>query len=351
MGRGFYTIGPCGEELLGFVGLNLQKYDLTSLHYRHLATSIVRQLDDKIVESIALDRARGFTCSTLDPVTGGKHCSIGGNSNLEFLVTSTLASQAPAALGRALAIPLSNFLLGKESKFNSNAVSFVSLGDGSINNAHFLSALNLAKYSEFNKIKCPLVFAISDNKICISLKGTGYVDSFVDNLQGMYTQRADGTNFIDIYMKSKNVIEYSRKLKRPAVLLISNLPRRFGHAATDRQFAYYSPEEIQRQVDQDPLSDAFSLLVQAGVYTEDEFQAIFNYNKSMIEKAFDQADKEPKHNSRNELIQSNSAPLASSSVPLSSSPLVRYFASGISFFFLVVTLLSSICREAFWTHD
>lgn len=310
------------------MSLNIQKQDLTALHYRHLATSINRQLNDqKTIEAIALDRARGFTVSHLDPVTAGRHCSIGGNPSLEYLVTSTLASQAPAAVGRALAIPLSNYLMGKESKFAPNAVSLVSLGDGSINNAHFLSAFNLAKYSEHNKIKCPMVFVISDNKICISLRGSGYVDTFYNQLQGMHKVNADGQDFLDIYLKSREVIEYARKLKRPALLLISNLPRRFGHAATDRQFAYFTPEEIQAQIDQDPLSDTYSLLLKLGLYSEDEFKSLFSTYQQIIENSFNTADAEPKNLSRQVLIDSNSAPLIT--LPSETQgPQIRYFPSG-----------------------
>jgi TPP-dependent pyruvate/acetoin dehydrogenase alpha subunit len=38
------------------------------------------------------------------------------------------------------------------------------------------------------------------------------------------------------------------------VLLFENLPRRFGHAATDRQAAYMTAEEITSSADNDPLS-------------------------------------------------------------------------------------------------
>jgi TPP-dependent pyruvate/acetoin dehydrogenase alpha subunit len=38
------------------------------------------------------------------------------------------------------------------------------------------------------------------------------------------------------------------------VLLLENLPRRFGHAATDRQSAYMTEAEIQRSADRDPLA-------------------------------------------------------------------------------------------------
>ena len=41
---GFYTIGPCGEELLSAVGANIRPTDPLALHYRHVAVSIARQL-------------------------------------------------------------------------------------------------------------------------------------------------------------------------------------------------------------------------------------------------------------------------------------------------------------------
>lgn len=70
-------------------------------------------------------------------------------------MTSTLSSQAPPAVGRALAIPLLKALGLKtpDAHFPSDAVSYVSVGDGSVNNGHFLAAINLAGYAEHRKIK------------------------------------------------------------------------------------------------------------------------------------------------------------------------------------------------------
>jgi hypothetical protein len=159
VGQGFYTIGPCGEELLSTVGLLLKATDPTALHYRHVGTSIMRQLlSGKSIEDILLDRARGYACSTQDPVTGGRHCAIGGSS-YDFLVTSTLASQCTPAVGRAQAIPLVH-MLKVPSPFPKDSVSYVSLGDGSTNNGHFLSALNLAEYSTYHKIKVRQICAL-----------------------------------------------------------------------------------------------------------------------------------------------------------------------------------------------
>ena len=136
-GEGFYTIGPCGEECLGAAGLALEADDGSALHYRHLATQLARQLDTgEDLDEALLARARGYCVSASDPVTGGAHCALGGGPH-DYIVTSTLASQAPAAVGRALA-----------GSFGASSprrrIQYVSVGDGSVNNAHFLAAASRA---------------------------------------------------------------------------------------------------------------------------------------------------------------------------------------------------------------
>lgn len=79
LGEGFYTIGSCGEELLASIGLLLRPDDPMALHYRHVAAQIARQLkSQRALDDVLLDRARGYVVSSLDPVTGGAHCAIGG---------------------------------------------------------------------------------------------------------------------------------------------------------------------------------------------------------------------------------------------------------------------------------
>lgn len=137
--------------------------------------------------------------SLLDPISNGGHCLIGGGQ-YDFLVTSTLASQSSPAVGRAMGASLgaifydrtmldlwsfihvmiillhviSASFLKVPSPFRKDFVSFVSLGDGSINNAHFLAAANLAEYAKYRQFRCPTVFCISDNNFSISLRGYGW---------------------------------------------------------------------------------------------------------------------------------------------------------------------------------
>lgn len=284
----------------------------------------------KSVENIALDRARGFVCSVNDPVTGGKHCAIGG-SEYDFIVTSTLASQAPPAVGRALSISLSNSLLGKQDpsrlKFPSDSISYVSVGDGSVNNAHFLASINLARYSQHRNIKCPVVFGVSDNGRCISLPGYGWLRQFAKQFSDINVSFADGSNLNDVYIKSKQAIDYSRQRCRPSLIIYENVPRRFGHAATDRQSAYLTEAQITAQASADPLGAACSQAISSGLYTAQELLEKFERLQEIVEHAFETAVNEPKIESRETLILSNSAPLHADVLPppAKDSPyIVRY---------------------------
>jgi len=260
-GNGFYTIGPCGEELLSVLALALRPTDPAALHYRHLGCTIARQMQRGMgIKQILLDRARGYTIATSDPVTGGVHCSLGGDPRYDFLVTSTLASQGPQAVGRALAI---GHL--PQGKWPTDAISFVSCGDGSINNSEWLSAVNAAEYIEHRRRACPVLFAISDNGLSISLKGAGWASRWVEQRLGMSVYQADGSNLASMLRASRDAAEYVRTTRKPATLLLNNLSRRFGHAATDRQAAYLSDAEIRAQLARDPVVDALAAAIHAGI--------------------------------------------------------------------------------------
>ena len=118
-----------------------------------------------------------------------------------------------------------------EGTFRQGTLSYVSLGDGSVNNAHFLSALNLADMSQHRGFKCPVLFAVSDNGLCISLRGYEWLPRFVDRrMHGMPSFVADGGDVLDVYSKASEAASYVRDKQRPAVLVMTGLSRRFGHA-------------------------------------------------------------------------------------------------------------------------
>jgi len=308
-GKAFYTIGPCGEESLAPLGQLLEEGDSMALHYRHLAIQIARQLRAGTpIQNLILDRARGYCISRADPVTGGVHCALGGGPR-DFVVTSTLASQAPTAVGRALAGPLADWLGVKHAKWGAGSVSFVSLGDGSVNNGHFLSAVNAAAYAVHRGFKCPVLFAISDNGLSISLRNYEYLPRFVENLPFPRFE-CDGRDLAAVHSVGSSALDHVRRSGKPAVLVLRHLPRRFGHAGTDRQAAYLTPEEIVSVAAENPLEGTCAAAVDAGFTTYEELSKEFTRLGVEVEQAFDVAAAEPKVESREEQCARVSAPLA-----------------------------------------
>eukprot|EP00011_Vannellida_sp_DIVA3-517-6-12_P005003 CAMPEP_0114614132 /NCGR_PEP_ID=MMETSP0168-20121206/5492_1 /TAXON_ID=95228 ORGANISM="Vannella sp., Strain DIVA3 517/6/12" /NCGR_SAMPLE_ID=MMETSP0168 /ASSEMBLY_ACC=CAM_ASM_000044 /LENGTH=776 /DNA_ID=CAMNT_0001825163 /DNA_START=60 /DNA_END=2390 /DNA_ORIENTATION=- len=308
LGQGFYTIGPGGEEVLGAASFALEQTDAVALHYRHLATSVVRQLDSgKSLEAVLLDRARGYVVSASDPVTGGRHCALGGGKS-DFVVTSTLASQAPPAVGRAMGCQLGH-ALKLPLRVPKTMVSYVSVGDGSVNNSHFLGAVNLAQYAQHRKFSCPTVFAVSNNDICISLRGYGWLAEFMKGLR-MPVHRCDGKDPLAVYSSTAEAVQYARKKKRPVAVVYDKLPRRFGHAATDRQDAYLSAEEITAAAEANPLAQMARQAVDLGVASYDDLYQEYVDLEKKVEAAFQEAANEAKIVSRDALLASNSQPIA-----------------------------------------
>lgn len=305
IGKGFYSIGPCGEEALSSAALCFYQEDSMALHYRHVGINICRQLmTNAPLDTILLDRARGFVVSKHDPVTGGVHCSIGSESPSDYIVTSTLASQCPSAVGRALGSSLVQPQDGKKP------VSFVTLGDGSVHNAHFWSAFHLARHARYKRIKCPVVFGISDNGLSISYSTDGYVQTLFhkDDLVPCFT--VNGNDMLDVYSQTKEAVDYTRKKSAPCVIIYQNLVRRFGHAATDRQFAYLSPEEIQMMEESNLLERAIVQAVEVcAAITYKQVGILLEEMETSIVYAFAQASEEEKV-TRQEMLDRVSAPLA-----------------------------------------
>lgn len=316
LGEGFYTIGPGGEELLGVIGLVAGEKDPMALHYRHLAVQIARRLrDGQSVEDILLARARGFCVSSRDPVTGGAHCALGGEPQ-DYIVTSTLASQTCPALGRALGGSLAHHV-AVPTPFERDFVSFVSLGDGSLNNGHYLSGENLASFASFRGHRVPLLTCVTDNGISISFKNHGYVEQVFSKKWQCKVFRARGDDVGDLWLRSHEAFQFVRSSRKPAVLLVSEITRRFGHAATDRQAAYLSAAEIKHRQSTCMLRSLLHDVVAAGVASPAALLSRLQQLEAMTAAAFDKAHQEPKLTSRAELVARVAAPLLH--MPLSST--------------------------------
>ena len=271
-----------------------------------------------------------YSYKLLYSVTGGVHCAIGSarDPNIkdygggDYVVTSTLASQCPPAVGRGLAFPIADTILKDEKPSSLKQVSFVTIGDGSVHNAHFLSAFNLARHARYRRNKCPVVFGVSDNGISISYPTDGYADFLFSrsssdskstsqrDRDGIPVFKANGTDMFDVYDKTMQATSYSRKHSAPSFILYQELIRRFGHAATDRQHAYLDTDTIDRMAESDVVSSGIVQAVEqwnALAYNEayDRFQEI----GEMVKRSFDIASEEPKITTREEMLDQTAQPI------------------------------------------
>jgi hypothetical protein len=168
--------------------------------------------------------------------------------------------------------------------------------------------------------------------MCISLKDNGWVMKGCTSRLNMERIVADGGDVSDVYTKSQEAMQYARTKSRPVLLLVNNLKRRFGHAATDRQFAYMTDGEIATLADTDHLKggclSAIMVLQQrramtvcvigcidlarmVGVYEEQSAMERYQHLWNCTEKAFATAVNEDKITDRASLVQSNSPPFVS----------------------------------------
>jgi 2-oxoisovalerate dehydrogenase E1 component len=328
LGLGYYTIGPCGEEALASAAFALlHPNDSVALHYRHLAINVARllllrhereQAYEPLQSSLSqllLDRARGYAVSRYDPVTSGVHCSLGSSHHSsdaspmvggDFIVTSTLASQCSPAVGRALAYAMvPNGSHHAES--GRRPVSFVTVGDGSVHNAHFWSAFHLARHARHRGVKCPVVFGVADNGLSISYETQGYVDTLFasDPLVPLFV--ANGSDAWDVHDATSRAVAYARTRSAPAVVLYKNLVRRFGHAATDRQASYLTERQIQRMAENAVLERNMTRAVRMGAATYPEILRRFAEIQEATTAAFEAAVNEPKVN-RDDMLRRVAAP-------------------------------------------
>lgn len=208
----------------------------------------------------------------------------------DYVVTSTLASQCPPAVGRALGFSIAESLRKCDDMDRNSikSISFVTIGDGSVHNAHFLSAFNLARHARFRKKKCPVVFGVSDNGLSISYA----TDDYAEFLFSQKTKdeanndirifKANGCDMMDVYNKTLQASAYSRRYSAPSLILYQELTRRFGHAATDRQHAYLDADTIESMAEKDVVASGIAQVVSWNATTYDEAHGRFEAIGEMV---------------------------------------------------------------------
>src|SRR5437899_2892067 len=233
----------------------------------------------------ALARALGMTPTEMflsavgaadDPNSGGRQMpSHWGHKQLNIVSQSSpTGTQFLQAVGCAEAWLRYNRIDDlKEKPIHGDEVVYCSAGDGTTSEGEWWEALNTA-----SNLKLPVLFLIEDNKYAISVPievqtAGGSVSKLVSNFPNLRIEEVDGCDPIASYEALTHAVDWCRQRKGPA-LVHAHVTRPYSHSLSDDEILYKPPRARQDEAKRDPVAIFPKRLLDDGVATASELEAI-----------------------------------------------------------------------------
>jgi 2-oxoisovalerate dehydrogenase E1 component len=267
--RVFFQISGAGHEalLLGLANELRPGYDWFFPYYRDLALMLgLGQTPEQI-----LLQAVG---SADDPASGGRQMPSHWGDPERKVVTqsSPTGSQCIPAVGCAEAgrYIVKRPRLGLPA--HGDELTYVSLGEGATSEGEFWESLNTACTEHL-----PVLFVVADNGYAISVPASEQspapIDELVRGFAGLQIRSIDGTDYFAVRRTARKVVSHVRAGVGPA-LIHARVTRPYSHSAADTQSKYRLPQELTWEVEHDPIDRLERALVDGGVLTPEEAEAI-----------------------------------------------------------------------------
>ncbi|MEM8556379.1 MAG: dehydrogenase E1 component subunit alpha/beta [Bacteroidota bacterium] len=278
-GKGFFHIGASGHEAAQIgLGLHLRGgHDWFMMYYRDLATSLAIGVTPREVLLAHHGRAA-------DPFSGGRQMPEHfGHRDLQiFSTSSSVGAQFLPGVGFALA----------SQRQGTDAVTYISGGEGSTSQGAFHEALNWA-----SRAQAPALFHIQDNGYAISVPvreqtAGGSIYPLLGGYTGLTRARYDGTDFFTVFAVAKAATEHLRAGLGP-VALYADVVRLLPHSSSDDHKKYRPADELVADQQRDPILRFERRLVEAGVLTESDLESIRAEVKDTVEQAARWAEQQP----------------------------------------------------------
>ena len=213
-----------------------------------------------------------------DPSSGGRQMpSHWGHKKLNIVSQSSpTGTQLLQAVGCAEAthrLKLIKDLKRRIKNFHQDEVVYVSLGDGTTSEGEFWEALNTAC-----NLRLPVVFLLEDNGSAISVPvevqtAGGDVSKLISGFPNLYRQRCDGTDPIESLAVMRRAVDNCRKNRGPS-FVHAKVIRPYSHSLSDDEKGYRCEAERVADSEHDPIKRFGALLIQEGVASQDELQAL-----------------------------------------------------------------------------
>ncbi len=282
----FYTIGSSGHEGNAMLGRLTRHTDPAFLHYRSGAFMAERYRKLPGMDFIR-DTCLSFAASASDPASGGRH-KVWGSAPLWVLPqTSTIASHLPKAVGTALAIARAA-RDGHALPVPADSIVVCSFGDASLNHAAAQTALNACAWSRHQNLPTPILFVCEDNGLGISVPTPrDWIHDSMARRHGLIYRHADGLDLAAGFGAVREAVAECR-MRRSAVFLHLRTTRLMGHAGTDFEIDYRSPEDLAACEALDPLLRTAEQVVARGLMTAASIRQRYD---TLRQRCLDQADR------------------------------------------------------------
>ena len=220
-----------------------------------------------------------------DPNSNGRNMSEHFSSRPLRVVSPTACTgtQYLPAVGMAKAIVAD----GK------NDIVYVSSGEGATSEGEFYEALNWA-----NRERLPVLFLVQNNGYAISVPQSTQTGARISEMARGFrlrTVEVDGTRFTEMYTTLRPLVDEMRRTHAP-LLVEGHVVRLESHSSSDDQAKYRSVDEIERVRQRDPLRHTELQLLQMGLLTEAEKEALHARIRAEVDAAADEADSHPQPN-------------------------------------------------------
>ncbi len=217
-----------------------------------------------------------------DPNSNGRNMPEQFSSRELNLVAQTACTgtQYLPAVGMARAL----------AKDGSDAIVYVSSGEGATSEGEFFEALNWAA-----REKLPVLFVVQNNGYAISVPQASQTSSEIHRIAqgfGMPTFDLDGTWFEPMYQMLPPIIEGMRKGGGPA-LVEGRVIRLDSHSSSDDQRKYRNEEELAELAGRDPIYQTEQYLLEHGLLTKDAVEKLRAEIRGEVDLAAEEADKAP----------------------------------------------------------
>jgi 2-oxoisovalerate dehydrogenase E1 component len=233
-----------------------------------------------------------------DPTSGGRQMPSHWGDPARHIVSQSSATgtQCLHAVGCAEAGMLYERLTDipdRHSRFESDEVVYVSVGDGATSEGEFWESLSVACLR-----KLPVLFLVEDNGFAISTPVEaqtpgGNISRLVESFPNLKTIRCDGTDVIASHRAMSEAAAWCRQRRGPA-LVHATVTRPYSHSHSDDERAYKSADERAEEATRDPLTKLSALLLDRGIASEADLAAIARDVDQEVTEAAESALKAPK---------------------------------------------------------